>query len=111
MTSRARFICACTKGFAHRARLDQVHRAPETSRQRLGQAEELLQWRDPRGRIEFDQEIGVAAAGIEIRAPRGGSEHLQPRHAVPPAEGAQFRNMFGDVGVHGRQRTGFPRKR
>src|SRR3954454_15847738 len=68
----------------HRDPLDQVDRTPEHPLQRFLEVEES-------GRIRFgvgferDQQIGVAAVGVEILLAGGRAENLQPPDVEAPA--------------------------
>ncbi len=52
------------------------------------------------GSREGDEEISIAAVGIETGAARRRAEHLQPRHAIAATERGKSITLFMDVGLH-----------
>jgi hypothetical protein len=80
--------------------LDKIDRAPKKPFQRLPQISKRCKI-VPRGVLEGDEEIRIAAAGIEVGAARGRAENFEPRHAVPAAERGKGIVFFLDVSLHG----------
>src|SRR5580700_5469081 len=84
--------------------LDQIDGTPEKSLQRvfeIGECRKVV----ARGGLEGDEEVGVAAGGIEPGAARSRAEDLQPRHAKAAAERGQRVALCVNLGQHGALRS------
>ena len=61
-------------------------------------------------RIELDQQVHIASAGLE-RAPRCRTEHGEANHAMSRAQLGHFGALAGEEGSHAENDTGFPNLR